>query len=75
MAEALAARATAEQVARQRGVSLMTACVQIRPTPGKSARENLRELQCRLATLAAQVPQGLVAGAQPLFGSELSLPR
>jgi hypothetical protein len=72
VAVALVGGATAEQVARPRGVSLMAACVQIRSTPGKSACENLRGLACRLATPAAQ---GLVAGAQPVFGGELSLPR
>lgn len=75
MAVALVGGATVEPVARQRGVSLMTACPQIRSTPGKPACENLRKQACRLATLAAQVPQDLVAGAQPLFGGELSLPQ
>ncbi len=55
--------ATAEQVARQRGVSLMTVRVQIRSILGKSACENLRELEHQMATLAAHVPQGRVASA------------
>jgi hypothetical protein len=53
VAGALAGRATAEQVALQR----------FRSNLGKSTCENLRELEHPLATLAAQVPQGWVAGA------------
>jgi hypothetical protein len=75
VAVALVGGATAEQVARQRGVSLMTACVQIRPTPGKSACENRREPERQLVTLAAHVPQCLVAGAQRLFAGDFFPPR
>jgi DNA-binding CsgD family transcriptional regulator len=63
VAVALVGGATAEQVARQRGVSLMTVRVQIRSILGKSTCENLRELEHQLAILAAHVPQGRVAGA------------
>ena len=63
VAVALVGGATAEQVARQRGVSLMTVRVQIRSILGKSTCENLRELEHRLATLAAHVPRGRAAGA------------
>ena len=63
VAVALVGGATAEQVARQRGVSLMTVRVQIRSILGKSACENLRELEHQLATLAAHVPQSREAGA------------
>lgn len=63
VAVALVGGATAEQVARQRGVSLMTVRVQIRSILGKSACENLRELEHQMATLAAHVPQGRAAGA------------
>jgi DNA-binding CsgD family transcriptional regulator len=63
VAVALVGGATAEQVARQRGVSLMTVRVQIRSILGKSGCENLRELEHQMATLAAYVPQGRVASA------------
>jgi DNA-binding CsgD family transcriptional regulator len=63
VAVALVGGATAEQVARQRGVSLMTVRVQIRAILGKSGCDNLRELEHQMATLAAHVPQGRVAGA------------
>ena len=63
VAVALVGGATAEEVARQRGVSLMTVRVQIRSILGKSGCENLRELEHQMATLAAHVPRGRAAGA------------
>jgi DNA-binding CsgD family transcriptional regulator/PAS domain-containing protein len=65
VAVALVGGATAEQVASQRGVSLMTVRVQIRSVLGKSGCTNLRELEHTLATLAAHVPQRWVAAAPP----------
>ncbi len=57
VAAALAGGATAEEVASQRGVSLMTVRVQIRSVLGKTQSRNLRELEHTLATLAAHAPQ------------------
>lgn len=57
VAVALAGGASAEDVASVRGVSLMTVRVQIRAVLGKTGSANLRELEHRLATLAAHVPQ------------------
>ena len=41
----------------------MTVRVQIRAILGKCGCDNLRELEHQLATLAAHVPKGWVAGA------------
>lgn len=56
VAVALSGGATAEDVARQRGVSLMTVRSQIRSILGKSEAENLRDFERSMATLAALVP-------------------
>ncbi|MEP9351097.1 hypothetical protein [Xanthobacter sp. KR7-225] len=48
--------ASAEDVARGRGVSLMTVRSQIRAILGKSEAENLRDFERTMATLGALVP-------------------
>ena len=58
MAVALSGGATAEDVARQRGLSLMTVRSQIRSILGKSEAENLRDFERSMATLAALVRSG-----------------
>lgn len=57
VAAALAGGASAEDVARRRGVSLMTVRSQIRSILGKSECDNLRDLERSMATLAALVPR------------------
>lgn len=54
---ALTGGATAEQVARQRGVLLMMVRMQIRAILCKSGCESLREQERQMNTLAARVPQ------------------
>jgi DNA-binding CsgD family transcriptional regulator len=62
VAAALSGGASAEEVARGRGVSLMTVRSQIRAILGKSESENLRDLERRMAALAALVPRGAPPG-------------
>lgn len=50
-------RAGAEEVARRRGVSLMTVRSQIRSILGKSDAENLKDFERTMATLAALAPR------------------
>lgn len=57
VALALTGGASAEDVARGRGVSLMTVRSQIRSILGKSEAENLRDFERTMATLGALVPQ------------------
>jgi DNA-binding CsgD family transcriptional regulator len=57
VAVALTGGASAEDVARRRGVSLMTVRSQIRSILGKSEAENLRHFERTVATLAALAPQ------------------
>lgn len=57
VAAALSGGASAEEVARRRGVSLMTVRSQIRSILGKSETENLRDLERAMAALAAVVPR------------------
>lgn len=57
VALALTGGASAEDVARGRGVSLMTVRSQIRSILGKSEAENLRDFERAMATLGALVPQ------------------
>jgi DNA-binding NarL/FixJ family response regulator/PAS domain-containing protein len=57
VAAALSGGGTAEQVARQRGVSLMTVRSQVRSILGKSECENLRDLERSMAALAALTPR------------------
>ncbi|MFG1278881.1 hypothetical protein [Xanthobacter autotrophicus] len=57
VAVALTGGASAEDVARGRGVSLMTVRSQIRSILGKSEAENLRDFERTMATLGALVPQ------------------
>ncbi|MDQ0509927.1 PAS domain-containing protein [Ancylobacter amanitiformis] len=57
VAIALTGGASAEDVARGRGVSLMTVRSQIRSILGKSEAENLRDFERTMATLGAFVPQ------------------
>lgn len=58
VAVSLTGGASAEDVARRRGVSLMTVRSQIRSILGKSEAENLRHFERTLATLAVLAPQG-----------------
>ncbi|MFG1321131.1 hypothetical protein [Xanthobacter autotrophicus] len=57
VAVALTGGASAEDVARGRGVSLMTVRSQIRSILGKSEAENLRDFERTMATLGVLVPQ------------------
>jgi PAS domain-containing protein len=57
VATALSGGASAEDVASQRGVSLVTVRSQIRSILAKSACENLRDLERTMATLAALAPK------------------
>ncbi|NMN56397.1 PAS domain-containing protein [Xanthobacter sp. SG618] len=57
VALALTGGASAEDVARGRGVSLMTVRSQIRSILGKSEADNLRDFERTMATLGALVPQ------------------
>ncbi len=57
VALALTGGVSAEDVARRRGVSLMTVRSQIRSILGKSEAENLRDFEQTMATLAGLVPQ------------------
>lgn len=57
VALALTGGASAEDVARGRGVSLMTVRSQIRSILGKSEAENLRDFERTMATLGTMVPQ------------------
>lgn len=57
VAVALTGGASAEDVARKRGVSLMTVRSQIRAILGKSEAENLRDFERTMATLAGLAPQ------------------
>ena len=57
VAVALTGGASAEDVARGRGVSLMTVRSQIRSILGKSEADNLRDFERTMATLGALVPQ------------------
>jgi len=57
VAIALTGGASAEDVARGRGVSLMTVRSQIRSILGKSEAENLRDFERAMATIGALVPQ------------------
>ncbi len=57
VAVALTGGASAEDVARKRGVSLMTVRTQIRAILGKSEAENLRDFERTMATLAGVLPQ------------------
>jgi PAS domain-containing protein len=57
VAVALGGGATAEGVARQRGVSLMTVRSQIRSVLSKSDSENLRDFERTMAMLAALAPR------------------
>jgi len=56
VAAALSGGASAEEVAQQRRVSLMTVRSQIRSILGKSECENLRDLERSMASLAALTP-------------------
>ncbi len=65
VAIALTGGASAEDVARRRGVSLMTVRSQIRAILGKAEAENLRDFERTMATvaaLAAPVQLALPAG-------------
>ncbi|ACK51855.1 regulatory protein LuxR [Methylocella silvestris BL2] len=57
VAVALTGGASAEDVARGRGVSLVTVRSQIRSILGKSEAENLRDFERTMAALGALVPQ------------------
>jgi hypothetical protein len=57
VAVALVGGASAEDVARRRGVSLMTVRSQIRAILGKSEAENLRDFERTMATVALLAPQ------------------
>lgn len=57
VAVALSGGASAEDVARGRGVSLMTVRSQIRAILGKSEAENLRDFERTMATVALLAPQ------------------
>jgi DNA-binding NarL/FixJ family response regulator/PAS domain-containing protein len=57
VATALSGGASAEDVACQRGVSLVTVRSQIRSILAKSSCENLRDLERAMATLAALAPR------------------
>ena len=57
VAVALTGGASAEDVARGRGVPLMTVRSQIRSILGKSEAENLRDFERAMASLGAPVPQ------------------
>lgn len=57
VATALSGGATAAEVARRRGVSLMTVRSQVRSILSKSASENLRDLERSMAALEALVPR------------------
>jgi len=57
VAIALSGGASAEDVARGRGVSLMTVRSQIRAILGKSEAENLRDFERTMATVALLAPQ------------------
>ena len=63
VAMALAGGATAQEVADQRGVSLVTIRSQVRTILEKSDSENLRDLERAMATLGALTPRR--AGQQP----------
>ena len=54
---ALAGGATAQEVADQRGVSLVTIRSQVRTILEKSDSENLRDLERSMATLGALAPR------------------
>jgi DNA-binding NarL/FixJ family response regulator len=56
VATALSGGASAEDVARQRNVSLATVRSQIRSILGKSESENLRDFERSMASLAAMMP-------------------
>lgn len=58
VAIALAGGGTAEDVARKRGVSLVTVRTQIRSILGKSESENLRDFECALASLGTLFRDG-----------------
>jgi DNA-binding NarL/FixJ family response regulator len=58
VAAALAGGASAEDVARQRNVSLTTVRSQIRSILGKSGTENLRDFERSMASLASIAPRG-----------------
>ncbi len=60
VAIAMSGGARAEEVARQRGVSLATVRTQIRSILGKSECENLRDLERSMASLAAVLPRNLL---------------
>ncbi len=62
VAAALSGGATAEEVARRRGVSLMTVRSQVRSILGKSDSDNLRDLERSMATLAALTPRQAARG-------------
>ncbi len=62
VAAALSGGVSAEDVARRRGVSLVTVRGQIRSILGKSECENLRDLERTMATLAAMRPREDLAG-------------
>lgn len=57
VAVALSGGASAEDVARGRGVSLMTIRSQIRSILGKSEAENLRDFERTMAMVASLAPQ------------------
>jgi hypothetical protein len=58
VAAALSGGASAEDVARQRNVSLATVRSQIRSILGKSGTENLRDFERSMASLAVMTPKG-----------------
>jgi PAS domain-containing protein len=58
VAAALSGGASAEEVARQRNVSLATVRSQIRSILGKSGTENLRDFERSMASLAVITPKG-----------------
>lgn len=58
VAVALSGGASAEDVARQRNVSLATVRSQIRSILGKSGSENLRDFERSMASLAVMAPRG-----------------
>jgi PAS domain-containing protein len=58
VAAALSGGASAEDVARQRNVSLATVRSQIRSILGKSGTENLRDFERSMASLAVITPKG-----------------
>ncbi len=62
VAGALFGGASAEEVSRQRGVSLTTVRSQIRSILGKSESDNLRDFERSMATLMASIPRGRPTG-------------